>query len=136
MDKQRTTQATIIFAGLALAGVTMAVIGLDQASESVQATLIALGAAIFGAGLAFFLVTARMSAPTMQFGEANARPTSKAVAIFCALAIAGTGMAALSPMLPVASVQNILIPVGASLLSAGIVFFLLEAFDFSPHPAA
>lgn len=136
MDKQRLTRAVVIFAGLGMAGICMAIVGLDQASEPVQAVLIALGAAIFGAGLAFFLVAVRATALSAQAGWASGQPTLKGVAIFCALAIAGTGMAALSLQLQIVAVQSILIPFGASLLSAGVVFFVLEGFASTPHPAA
>lgn len=54
--KTLITRTTVTFVALALAGIFMAV-GAKTLSDAVdQSILIAVGSALFGAGLAFFLV--------------------------------------------------------------------------------
>lgn len=60
MNTQQTvTRTTTIFAGLALAGIAIAVSSQVVSSDFAQTLMIAIGSAIFGSGLTFFLV--RMS---------------------------------------------------------------------------
>ena len=60
--KQSITRTGIIFTVLALAGVGLAVASRLVPDAFAQTVLVAIGSAIFGAGLAFFLV--RISALT------------------------------------------------------------------------
>ena len=54
--KQSITRAGVIFTALALAGVSVAVAARLVPDAFAQTVLVAIGSAIFGAGLAFFLV--------------------------------------------------------------------------------
>lgn len=54
--KQLITRTTTLFAALTLAGITVAVTAQFVPSVFAQTVLVAIGSAIFGAGLAFFLV--------------------------------------------------------------------------------
>ena len=57
--KQFVTRTTTIFAGLALAGIAVAVSAQIVPNDFAQTLMVAIGSAIFGSGLTFFLV--RMS---------------------------------------------------------------------------
>ena len=57
--KQIVTQTTAIFAGLTIAGITVAASSQVVPSEFAQTVMIAIGSAIFGSALTFFLI--RMS---------------------------------------------------------------------------
>lgn len=57
--KQSITHTTTLFAGLALAGIVVAVSAQIIPSDFAQTLMVAIGSAIFGSGLTFFLV--RMS---------------------------------------------------------------------------
>lgn len=50
------TSVVGIFVGLAVAGVCMAVVSQVVPNDFVQTVMIAIGSAIFGAGLTFFLI--------------------------------------------------------------------------------
>jgi len=54
--KQTLTRTTIIFTGLALAGIAVAASSQIVSSSFAQTLMIAIGSAIFGSGLTFFLV--------------------------------------------------------------------------------
>lgn len=56
---QPVTRTTTLFAGLALAGVAIAVSAQIVPSDFAQTLMIAIGSTIFGSGLTFFLI--RMS---------------------------------------------------------------------------
>ena len=60
--KQRIVRTTALFAALTFAGVTVAVTAQFVPNAFAQTVLVAIGSAVFGAGLAFFLV--RISALT------------------------------------------------------------------------
>ena len=57
--QKRITQAVVLFASLALAGIGMAVCAQFVLGDFAQTVLVAIGSAVFGAGLTFFLI--RMS---------------------------------------------------------------------------
>jgi len=57
--KQIVTHTTTIFAGLALVGIAVTVSAQVVSSDFAQTLMVAIGSAIFGSGLTFFLV--RMS---------------------------------------------------------------------------
>lgn len=59
MNTKKLTQTAVIFIGLAAAGIGMAA-GAQLVPADAQTVLVAVGSAIFGAALAFFLI--RMSA--------------------------------------------------------------------------
>lgn len=54
--KQDITRTTTIFTGLALAGIAIAVSSQVVSSDFAQTLMIAIGSAIFGSGLTFFLI--------------------------------------------------------------------------------
>ena len=54
-NKQTVTRTTIIFTGLALAGMAVAISSQVVSSDFTQILLVAIGSAIFGSGLTFFL---------------------------------------------------------------------------------
>lgn len=54
--KQFVTRTTTIFAGLALAGIAVAVSAQIVPNDFAQTLMVAIGSAIFGSGLTFFLV--------------------------------------------------------------------------------
>ena len=58
--KQRITRTVILFVGLSLAGIGIAGGAQWVPAAFIQTVMVAVGSAIFGAGLAFFLI--RMSA--------------------------------------------------------------------------
>jgi uncharacterized membrane protein YhiD involved in acid resistance len=60
MNTKKLTQAISIFSGLTIAGIGMAAGAQLVPAAFAQTVLVAVGSAIFGAGLAFFLI--RMSA--------------------------------------------------------------------------
>jgi ABC-type Fe3+ transport system permease subunit len=60
--KRSTPQAVVIFVALSIAGTSMAVTAQFVPNAFAQTVLVAIGSAIFGAGLAFFLV--RIAAQT------------------------------------------------------------------------
>lgn len=57
--KLSTTRTVTLFAGLALAGIAIAVSALVVPGDFAQTLMIAVGSAVFGSGLTFFLI--RMS---------------------------------------------------------------------------
>ena len=57
--KKFVTRTTTIFTGLALAGIAIAISAQIVSSDFAQTLMVAIGSAIFGSGLTFFLV--RMS---------------------------------------------------------------------------
>lgn len=57
--KKFVTRTTTIFTGLALAGIAIAINAQIVSSDFAQTLMVAIGSAIFGSGLTFFLV--RMS---------------------------------------------------------------------------
>ena len=57
--KQFVTRTTTLFAGLALAGIVVAVSAQIVPDAFAQTLMVTIGSAIFGSGLAFFLI--RMS---------------------------------------------------------------------------
>ena len=57
--KQFVTRTTTLFAGLALAGIIVSVSSQIVQNTFAQTLMIAIGSAIFGSGLTFFLI--RMS---------------------------------------------------------------------------
>jgi hypothetical protein len=60
MNTQKSfTQAVVLFASLALAGIGIAVGAQFVLGDFAQTVMVAIGSAIFGAGLTFFLI--RMS---------------------------------------------------------------------------
>jgi hypothetical protein len=54
--KQHITRAIAIFTALTIAGISMVVTAQAVTEAFAQTVLVAIGSAIFGAGLAFFLV--------------------------------------------------------------------------------
>jgi len=57
MNNQKGFASVVgIFVGLAVAGVSMAVVSQVVPSDFAQTVMIAIGSAIFGAGLTFFLI--------------------------------------------------------------------------------
>jgi len=57
--KQNVTRTTTIFAGLTIAGVVVAVTSQVVPNDFAQTLMVAIGSAIFGSALTFFLI--RMS---------------------------------------------------------------------------
>lgn len=57
--KKGLTQVVVLFASLAVAGIGIAVGAQFAPTEFVQTVLVAIGSAVFGSGLTFFLI--RMS---------------------------------------------------------------------------
>ena len=57
--KDTVTRTTIIFVGLALAGIAVAVSSQVVPSNFAQILMVAIGSTVFGSGLTFFLI--RMS---------------------------------------------------------------------------
>ena len=57
MDTKETrTRNTAIFVGLTLAGIVIAVSAQSVADDFSQTLMVAMGSAIFGSGLTFFLI--------------------------------------------------------------------------------
>ena len=54
--KQTVTPTTTIFTGLALAGIAIAISAQIVSNDFAQTLIVAIGSAIFGSGLTFFLV--------------------------------------------------------------------------------
>ena len=57
--KKRLTQAVVLFASLAVAGIGIAVGAQFAPGDFAQTVMVAIGSAVFGSGLTFFLI--RMS---------------------------------------------------------------------------
>ncbi len=129
MNKQSVVRIVVVFAGMEIAGLCLAILGLDLGAASARLLTSAVGAAIFAAGLAFVLVSA--DAVTDP-----ARRLPRAGVIFAGLAAAGVAMAAAASRLPASDVQGVLILFGSSLLGGGLAFLLIEAFNTATAHAA
>lgn len=127
LQKQMPKKSDLVvtFVGLALVFATLTIVAqwLFASNAFIYTILVSLGAAIFGAGLAFFLIE-------MSVIEPKKLLTSR-VSIFLGLALVFVVLVLIAQNWLVANpiAHTIFVSVGAATFGGGLTFFLVDMFS-------